>query len=392
MHRLHVNAFRRRDYRRDGGKDRIEGRWSDRQLVADQAWRDGWISFDAVAWSDQERLVYCGLNSIDGDLLYTFDPAAERFECLDSRAWTDRFDAKIHRTLLRNPRDGCWYFGTSQLHDLEDQRAAPGGKLARFDPRTRTTTVLGVPVPRLYVQSIAADWQRGILYGFTYPAESVFRFDLASGRSEILAWIGNAILLAQPHNAVVDRDGWLWGTCAETRAWDETPGPCPVRLFKYHPEGNRFVWFEHGLPRAELRGQLLEETRHRDDFGFCDSMAYDGGKFIYAGTVAGVLCRVSIATGSVEKIAQVMETGRFPALALRDGILYGGGGMNGRTQLVRLDTRSGRIDCFDGLVESGSGETPARIHELAVADDHTLYLGENDNHHRSSFLWRVRLD
>lgn len=387
-----IRAFRLRDYRLEGWNERIAGRWSYRQLVADQAWRDGWISFDAVAWSDDERLVYCGLNSIDGDLLYAFDPAAERFECLDSRAWTDRFDAKIHRTLLRNPRDGCWYFGTSLLHDLEDQRAAPGGKLARFDPRTRSTAVLGVPVPRLYVQSIAADWERGILYGFTYPAESVFRFDLATGRSEILAWIGNAILLAQPHNAVVDRDGWLWGTCAETRAWDETPGPCPVRLFKYHPDGGRFTWFEHGLPRAELRGQLLDETRHRDDFGFCDSMAYDGGEFIYAGTVAGLLCRISIATGNVEKIAQVMEAGRFPALALRDGILYGGGGLNGRTQLMRLDTRSGRIDCYDGLVDPASGETPARIHEIAVADDHTLYLGENDNHHRSSYLWRVRLD
>ncbi len=278
------------------------------------------------------------------------------------------------------------------MHDIEDQRAAPGGKLARFDPRTRSTTVLGVPVPHLYVQSIAADWERGLLYGFTYPAESVFRFDLASGRSEILAWIGNAILLAQPHNAVVDRAGWLWGTCAETRAWDETPGPCPVRLFKYHPDGDRFVWFEHGLPRAEPCGQLLDETRHRDDFGFCDSMAYDGGEFIYAGTVAGVLCRISIATGNVEKIAQVMEAGRFPALALRDGVLYGGGGLNGRTQLMRLDTGSGRIDCYDGLVDPASGETPARIHEIAIADDHTLYLGENDNHHRSSYLWRVRLD
>ncbi len=75
MHRLHVSAFRLRDYRLEGWKERIAGRWSYRQLAADAAWRDGWISFDAVAWSDAERLVYCGLNSIDGDLLYTFDPA-----------------------------------------------------------------------------------------------------------------------------------------------------------------------------------------------------------------------------------------------------------------------------------------------------------------------------
>ena len=387
-----IRAHRLRDYRLEGWKERIAGRWSYRQLAADPAWRDGWISFDAVAWDDAERRVYCGLNSIDGDLLYTFDPAAERFTCLDTRAWTDAFDVKIHRTLLRNPRDGCYYFATSLLHDLEDQRAAPGGKLARYDPRTGSTTVLATPMPHFYVQSIAADWERGILYGFTYPAEAVFRYNLADGKVETLAWIGNSLMFAQPHNAVVDRDGWLWGTCAETRAWDETTGPCPIRLFKYHPEGDRFVWFEHGLSRAETGGELLAETRHRQDYGFCDAMACDGGDYIYAGTVAGVLCRIAIATGAVEKIADVMAAGRFPALAIRDGILYGGGGMNGRTQLVRYDPRSGRLDRYDRLVEPESGETPARIHELAVSGDHTLYLGENDNHSRSSYLWSVRLD
>ncbi len=387
-----IRAYRLRDYRLEGWKERIAGRWSYRQLAADTAWRDGWISFDAVAWDDNERRVYCGLNSIDGDLLYTFDPATERFECLNSRAWTDPYDVKIHRTMLRNPRDGCYYFATSLLHDVEDQRAALGGKLVRYNPRTRAAAVLGVPMPHLYIQSIAADWDRGILYGFTYPAEAVFKFELATGKTEMLAWIGNAIMFAQPHNGVVDREGWLWGTYAETRAWDETTGQCPIRLFKYHPDGGRFVWFEHSLSRAESGGELLAETRHRQDYGFCDSMAYDGGDYIYAGTVAGVLCRIAIATGAVEKIADVMKAGRFPALAIRDGILYGGGGMNGRTQLARWNTRSGRLDRYDNLVEPESGETPARIHEIAVAADHTLYLGENDNHHRSSYLWSVRLD
>lgn len=399
-----IRAFRLRDARLEGWKERIEGRWSYRQLAADPAWRNGWISFDAVTYSDEENLVYCGLNSIDGDLLYTFDPAAERFTSLGAPSWTDPYDAKIHRTLLRNPKDRCFYFATSLLHDVEDQRSAPGGKLVRYDPRERRAEVLGVPMPHLYIQSIAADWERGLLYGFTYPAESVFRFDLTARRTEVLAWIGNAILFAQPHNAVVDRDGWLWGTYAETRAWDEIVGQRPIRLFKYHPEGDRFVWFEHGLSRVSDEEQLLgdppkpggvssalEETRHRQDYGFCDSMVYDGGEYIYAGTVAGVLCRVEIATGAVNKVAHVMAAGRFPSLAMRDGILYGGGGMNGHTQLMRWDTRGdSAIRCYNDL--AAGGETPARIHEIAVAPDHTLYLGENDHHGRSSYLWSVRLD
>jgi hypothetical protein len=34
-----------------------------------------------------------------------------------------------------------------------------------------------------------------------------------------------------------------------------------------------------------------------------------------------VLCRVDTRTGTVEKIANAISTGRFPALAIRDGML-----------------------------------------------------------------------
>ena len=401
---MQTRAFRLRDYRLEGWDDTIAGRWSYRQLAADPSWRDGWISFDAVTWNPHDGRVYCGMNSIDGDLLYAFDPATGQFDCLDTRSWTDAYDVKIHRTLLLSPRDGCFYLATSLLHDLDQQQEAAGGKLVRYDPHTRQYSQLGVPAPRLYVQSIAADWERSILYAFTYPAESVFRVDLETGQARMLAWIGNSIMFAQPHNAVVDRDGWLWGTYAETRAWDEASGPCPIRLFKYHPEGDRFVWFEHGLSRVAGEQQLLADpprpegvelalgqTRHSNDYGFCDSMVYDGDQFIYAGTVAGVLCRIDTRTGAVAKVARAIASGRFPALAYRDGILYGGGGFNGHTQLLRWDTRTDRIESRADLIDPTSGETPARIHEIAVAGDHTVYLGENDNHHRSSYLWQVHL-
>jgi hypothetical protein len=290
------------------------------------------------------------------------------------------------------------------LHDVDQQREAKGGKIMRYDPSRRCYDLLALPLPHLYIQSIAADWERGFLYGFSYPAEFLFRFELATGAVETLAYIGNAIMFAQPHNAVVDRDGWLWGTCAETRAWDEITGPTPIRLFKYHPEGDRFTWFEHGLPRQADRHQLMPdppspdgapsaiaETRHRDDYGFCDSMAYDGEEYIYAGTTAGVLARIDVRTGSVDKVAQVMATGRFAALAFRDGILYGGGGMNGWTQLMRWNTSSGCIETFNELTDPAIQERPARIHEIAVDRNHRLYLGENDNHFRSSYLWSVQL-
>lgn len=400
----HVQAHPLRQHRLEGWADKIAGRWSYRQLAADPAWRDGWISFDSVVWNPSDGLVYCGLNSIDGDLLYSFDPKTSAFRCLDSRQWTDPFDAKIHRTLLLHPQDGCLYFATSLLHDADQQQEAPGGKVMRYNPATGHYQCLGIPLPHLYVQSIAADWDRKRIYGFSYPAEFLFELDLTTGVASNLAYVGNAILFAQPHNAVVDHQGWLWGTYAETRAWDEVTGTTPIRLFKYHPEGHRFVWFEHGLsrrddshqlipfvPAPELAQGFVPETRHVEDYGFCDSMVYDGDQYIYAGTTAGVLSRIDTATGAVEKVTTVMASGRFPALGLRDGILYGGGGLQGYTQLVRLDVASGRIDSYTDLTDPTLGERPARVHELAVGPDHELYLAENDNHERSSYLWRVRL-
>jgi hypothetical protein len=401
----YVKAHVLRDYRLEGWKEKIEGRWSYQDLRADPAWFKGWISFDAVVWNPHDQQVYCGLNSMDSDLLYRFDPATERFEGMNTRQWADEFDVKIHRTLLLSPKDHSLYFATSLLHDLDQQHAAKGGKLVRFDPHAQSYNLIGVPLPHLYIQSIAADWERGIIYGFTYPAETLFRTDLATGASTLLAYLTNATMFVQPHNGIVDKDGWLWGTCAETRAWDEAVGCNPVRLFKYHPEGNRFVWFNHGLSRREDKIQLLNdppkprgvssamgETRHKEDFGFCDSMAYDGERYIYAGTTAGVLCRIDVQSGSVEKIATVTATGRFPALILKDHILYGAGGMKGSTQLIRWDTRSDHMDGYTDLRDPQTGECPARIHDIAVDDDHRIYLGENDNHERSSYLWTVRLN
>jgi hypothetical protein len=212
---------------------------------------------------------------------------------------------KIHKTILHNPSDGCLYFGTSLLHDIDQQQQARGGKLVRFDPATAEYVVLGVPVEKLYIQSIAADFSRGLIYGFTYPAEAFFVFDPKTGKGEVLAYTGNSLFLSQPHNPVVDKDGCVWGTYAETRAWDEALSSCPIRLFKFHPDECRFVWFDRGLSRKADPEQLLpdpavpqhvpsaiSETRHNVDHGFCDSLADYGERYVYAGTVTGVLCRL----------------------------------------------------------------------------------------------------
>lgn len=391
-----------RNEKLSGWKEKIAGKWHYRDLAADPAWRHGWISFDAITRHPQDGMIYCGLNSIDGDLLYRFDPGEGSFTSLNTQRWTDAFDSKIHRTLLVSPKDGCLYFGTSLLHDADQQHEAIGGKLVKYDPVQDRYEILGIPFPHLYLQSIAADWQREILYAFTYPAEFVIRFDLSTRTSTRLAYVGNAVNFSQPHNAVVDSQGALWGTYAETRAWDETPGPSPICLFRYHPDEG-FEWFRHGLSRRDGEEQLLQmpesrypvdyellQTRHTQDWGFCDSMAYDGSRYIYAGTVAGVLCRIDTFDGKVNRMGHIMPSGRLPAIVFDRGVLYAAGGMRGQTQAFRWNTSTDRIEDLGDLVDSSTGERPARIHELAIRDNE-LFLAENDNHSRSSYLWQLTM-
>jgi sugar lactone lactonase YvrE len=165
------------------------------------------------------------------------------------------------------------------------------------------------------------------------------------------------------------------------------------------------VWFDFGLSRISDPEQLipdphssgslkshLDETRHKEDYGFCDSMAYDGGRYIYAGTVAGVLCRIDIEEDTVEKIAHVIPAGRFPAMNFGPcGKLYGAGGMKGQTALFRFDTESLQFKLWDRIIDPETGEKPARIHDLCVDKMGVIYLAENDNHLRSSYLWSVEV-
>ncbi len=400
-----IRAHPLRSMRLDGWES-ISENWSYKDLKSNASWRVGWISFDSLFWNHGDNCLYCGLNSIDGDILYRFNPAKDNFESLGTQRWADPFDVKIHRTLLQNPEQGDFYFGTSLLHDADQQQEAPGGKLVRYDWRSDRYEILGIPMPHLYVQSIAADWKREIIYGFTYPAEFAFRFDLKTRSGRPLGYIGNSITMAQAHNGVVDKYGNFWGTYAETRAWDERPGKTPIRLFKYHPDADRIHFFEFGLSRKSEASFLvgsqempdreaglpdMTECRQKEDYGYCDSMAYDGERYIYAGTVAGVLCRIDIEENRVEKIANIMPSGRCPALCFdMHGRVYAAGGMRGKTALSRFNPMTMQLEHWSKLKDS-NGVSPARIHDIAVDVTGRVWLAENDNHERSSYLWEAHL-
>jgi hypothetical protein len=379
MARMQVKAHSIKNTPLDNWHKDVEGRWTWDQLRADRHYLD-WLSFCSLVWDRQSDLLYCGAASLTNDIFWTFDRSSGRFTSLDFAAFGDRFDAKLHRSLEQDA-DGTFYAATALLHDLDHLMEAAGGKLFSWHPQTRQYTLLDIPVPHHYIQSIVLDRRRRVIYGVTLPAEILFCHDLATSQTRHLAYVGAAHVLGQAHVMAVDSNGRLWGTWAEIRAWEDVPGPNCIRLLCYDPAADQTTWFDHGLPKVVPGDRAAVDTMLLADDGL-----------IYIGTTAGGLCCLDPATGDATLLGKPASGRRLTGLALgRDGRLYGVGGDCERARVFAYDRETGRFDHFGGVFDPELGEGPERVHHMAMTDDYVVFAGENDNPRRSGFLWECRL-
>ncbi len=366
----------------DDYESEVEGRWSWDQLRAQKCYQD-WFSFCSLAWDRESDLLYCGIATLSNDIFWTFNRGTGEFKSLNYKPFGDKFDAKFHRSLEQDV-DGTFYAATALLHDPDHFQEAAGGKLLKYDPKTGEYTLLAIPVPHHYIQSITLDRKRRIIYGFTFPAEQVFRYDIESGQSRILAYIGAGYVMAQGEYHVVDGKGRLWGSWAQIRAWETTPGPAEcLKLFCYDPGSDEITWFQYGLPRLKGEGSAKWD-------GGC-LLASDG--MIYIGTAEGGFCRLNPDTAKVELLGKPCHGRRLTGLAEgKDGQIYGVGGDCERVSIFSYDLESGKLTNWGGVFDPEIGEGPERVHDLAMTDDYTIFVGENDNPRRSGFLWECRLN
>lgn len=381
-----VRAHVLKDRRFDNWVSEVEGRWKFEDLRADPGYCNDWISFDSLAWDTKISKLYVGLSTLSGDIFYVFDPAQNRFVSLDYQRFGDKFDAKFHRS-LEIDQDGTIYAATALLHDMDQQREATGGKLLHYDPAQAHYSLLTIPVPRQYIQSIVLDRRRRSIYGFTYPAEYLFRYDLESGVCRVLAYIGNGVIMCQPHCAVLDTQGRLWGTWGENRAFEDALGPVPIRIFCYDPETDQFTWHQHGFPKVDATDPA------RIDHMF---LAQDG--MIYAGTVAGGFSRLNPETARVENLGKPFSGPRLAGLVqASDGLIYGAGNAGygasgqGQARLFAFDPKTKFCQDLGPIFDGRIGTSAVRIHMLVDAGHGTLFAGENDNILRSSYLWECQV-
>jgi len=386
MKLINVHARILKNRRFDNWKSEVEGRWTIEDLRSNAGYCNDWISFDSLAWDESSKKLYIGLTSINNDIFYVYEPAQERFSSLGFQAFGDKFDAKFHRSLEIGD-EGIIYAATALLHDQDQQHQAAGGKLLSYNPALKTYQLIAIPVPHHYIQSIKLDRKRHIIYGFTYPAEYLFRYDLDSGKCRTLACIGNSVLLCQPHCASFDRLGRLWGTWGESRAFEDQLSKTPIRIFCYSPDTDRFTWFSHGFPKVEP-----------DDPARVDHMFLASDGFIYTGTVNGGFSRLNPETGQVEDLGKPYPHPRLAGLVEGpDGLIYGAGnagyGEDGRgeARIFAFDPRTKILDDLGPIFDERIGAGAVKVHILVATEDGTLYAGENDNTLRSSYLWECHV-
>lgn len=366
----------------DAWQSKVEHRWNYDDFLADEHWRKEWISFDGVVHHRGNNRVYCGITSFNADIFWAWDR--------DSESWVDcgfgeagnSYDAKFHRSMQLTADGSTLYTATALLHDVDRYHDAPGGGIFAHDIASGRTRKLGVPLPHVYIQSIALDEARGVIYSMHFTPERLSAFDLKTGKARDLGAIGSGMFMAQGENVLLDDDGCAWCGWGATRAWQNFHGPDAARLCKFDPRQDRIVFYKTGLPRRD----------GSQGFAKVEGLFNLGGGGLHASADNGSLYRIDTDTAHATYLGTPIadRPSRLTNLVRHsDGCAYGVTGRDGDCRVLRFDPRDGRYELIGDRISDESGEALFQVHDVALTADGVLYAGENDVPHRSGWLWEI---
>ena len=363
--------------------DEVEDRWTYDDFKADKNWRKGWISFDCSLYDSRKDWLYLGITSFDSDIFQAYDRKADKFVDLGYSKLADRFDAKFHRSLEFDSQ-GCVYGAIALLHCPDKYMEAPGGTIIKYDPISGVLTKMPAPLPHVYIQSIALDKQKNIVYCLCFAPEQIISIDLNTGKVHDFGMIGSGYgMMAQGENLVLDDQGAVWSNWSLTRAWQSSAGVDAIRLCKINSGDEKITFFQKGLPTPD----------GSHGYAKSEGLFNLGDGHIYASGGNGSLYRIETETAEAEYLFTPIadRPSRLASLALaKDGCAYGITGRAGKCELLRFDFKNNKYELLGEIVDT-EGNSCLQIHHVSIADDGTIYACENDNPYRSSYLWEIKL-
>lgn len=379
---MKVKAHALFDLRIDDWYGSIEDKWEYSDFIGNAPVRKRLISFDSVLADPGSDLVYLGITSFNADIFRAYNRATGEFIDLGYSRVSDRFDAKFHRALYKST-DGFIYGAVALLHDVDNYWNAPGGSVVRYDPSSGSIEKIATPMQHVYIQGMAVDESRRTAYLQTFTPEYLMAFDLDTCESRTLGLTGSGYGMGQGETIVLDAKQRVWGGWSLTRAWQQSgAGIDQFRLFRYDPEDDRIEFFRHGLPC--LGG--------KDGYAHLDGLISAPDGYLYAGSGEGGLFRINPDSAEIELIGVPCPPVRIAAFDMGpDGYLYGIGGRYGNATLFRLDLDTRKYQVLGKLYDPDINDSAWQIHDMSFAPDGTIFAGENDNIHRSSYLWEITL-
>jgi len=358
--------------------------WDYDDYKKDPDWSRKWISFNCAALSCDKKQILLGVTSFASDIFSIFDLDSKRFLSTGIAKIADSFDAKFHRSLVYRKSDACYYAAIALLHNCDHYFDAPGGAIVRYNPVTKELKKISIPIPHVYIQAIVLDAGEENIFGQCFAPEYAFKYNISSGKTTVLGLLGSGYDgLAQGENIVRDKKGDIWFNWSLTRAWQSSPGIDARRLCKYDACNEKMIFYPTGLPLAD------------GSYGFAKVEAFMnlGDDFIYAGGNNGALYRINPQTGVASLVNSMIQDrpSRLSSMvAIGNGSAMGITGRNGNCQLFRFTMSSNKVEIIGDIVDE-SGVHLWQCHDLVMVNDKLLYVCENDNPHRSGYLWEIEL-
>lgn len=363
--------------------DEVEDHWDYSDFKANPEWNEGWISMDCAFYNETEDRVYLGITSFASDIFKAYDRKEDNYIDLGYGKIADSFDAKFHRSLVKG-NDGCLYAAIALLHDSDNFLTAPGSPIIKYDPVSGIVSRLGIPIPHVYIQSIAIDNSRDMIYGQCLAPEYIFSYNLKTEETKTLGLLGSGYGgMAQGENIAIDDNGCVWFAWSITRAWQSAPGIDANRVCKFDPELDKMVFYNTGLPR---RNGEYGNAKAEAFFNFGDG-------FIYAGGDNGSFYRINTDTGEAEYLFTPVPdrpSRLSSSVKTEDGITYGITGRQGKCNLLKIKYKENDFEIL-GEIKDSDGIAMWQCHDIVYAGNDVFYACENDNPYRSSYLWEIKI-